>query len=184
MNKGAGTDQAMRYLDGDAERHALIADIYKVRQEVIEFAEDVPQAQWYVPRYHGWSLAAMLTHLYLMDHLALIQIKLALLGFPLSVSSATLDRFNDLTSHLFQRRVVATTTQSMLKHQRKIDDFILRLPMDQFTKSIYYPPTGQKMTVEHAIQQYFLFHWRDHLQTLRGEDNIYYEPPTSGIDMM
>jgi hypothetical protein len=34
------------------------------------------------------------------------------------------------------------------------------------------------LTVEQAVQEFFLYHWRDHLNTMRQVDDIHYEPPT------
>lgn len=178
MQRGAGTESAVRYLDGDAERRALVADIHAVRQTVIMLARDIPQEEWYDPRYHGWSLAAMLSHLHFMDSLALMQIKLALVGIHLSVSSKTLDRINDMTSRFFRRRLLTTTIRDIEKNEPRIDDLILRLPMERFTRTLKYPPTGETLTVERAVQQYFLFHWQHHLATMQSDgDDVYYEPP-------
>ena len=47
-----------------------MADIRRVRQSVIQMAESVPPERHYEPRYHGWSLAALLAHLNTIDNLA------------------------------------------------------------------------------------------------------------------
>ncbi|MBK8023597.1 MAG: hypothetical protein IPK19_19720 [Chloroflexi bacterium] len=189
MAQGTGSAGAIRYLDGEAERQALVADIHEVRQQVIAFARTVPQEEWYEPRYHGWSLAAMLAHLHLMDSIAMLQIKLALLGFRVGVSASQLNTFNDACARFFRRRVLTTTLEGIDRQERQIAEFILRLPMSRFTRTIHYPPTGESLTVERAIQQYFLFHWQHHLSTLLGRngddrDDIFFEPPPSGVGMV
>jgi hypothetical protein len=184
MERGSGAAAALRYLDGEAERLALIEDIRSVRQTVIDFAQDIPQERWYEPRFHGWTLAAMLSHLHNADNVALMQMKLALLGIHLTVSAAMLNRINDAAARFFRARIVPTTIKDIRKNEKRIADFILYLPMDRFTREVHYPPTGEMMTIERAVQQYFLFHWRDHLRTLQGGEGVSYEPPTPDIDMV
>ena len=65
------SNRAYRYLDGDDDRRALVADIHRVRDAVIQIARTVPENRRYEPRYHGWSLGAMLAHLYTSDRIAL-----------------------------------------------------------------------------------------------------------------
>ncbi|MCK6579278.1 MAG: DinB family protein [Anaerolineae bacterium] len=190
MARGTDSDSRIRYLDGDAERRALIADIQAVRRQVIAFAQGVPQEAWYEPRYHGWSLAAMLAHLHLMDNLTLMQIKLALIGIGIGFTAGQLNRFNDACARWFQRRLVTTTLRGIEKNERRIADFILNLPIDRFTRTVYFPPTGERLTVERAMQQYFLFHWQHHLATLTeppggdDHDDFFYEPPPSGVGLV
>ena len=184
MERGSGSIPAVRYLDSDLERRALIKDIIAVRQQVIDIAQETPQDQWYEPRYHGWSLAAMLSHLHNVDNLAMLQIKLALMGIPFRMSSKMLDRINDAAARLLRRRLITTTINDIRKNETRIGDFIMYLPMDRFSKDVFYPPTGEIMTVERALQQYFLFHWHLHLATLQRDEGIYYEPPAPDIDMV
>jgi len=179
----SGLHRDFRYLDTDADRQELVADIRRVRQSVIQTAESVPQDRHYEPRYHGWSLAALLTHLNTIDSLALIEIKLSLLGIRPAIPLSTLNWFNDSTARLFQRRVVATTLHGMQGNEKRIVDLILTLPMDRFTREVYHPPSGCYLTVERALQQYYLFHWQEHLQTLQRVEGIYYEPPKSSAEM-
>src|SRR5664279_1904660 len=98
-----------RYLDTEAERQDLVVDIRHVRQQVIQLAESVPVERHYEPRYHGWSLAAMLAHLNTIDNFAMFAIKLSLLGLHPPLSPNALDQFNDLTARVFHRRLVPTT---------------------------------------------------------------------------
>jgi hypothetical protein len=171
--------QKFRYLDSDADRHELVADIRRVRQTVIAFAEAMPSDRHFEPRYHGWTLAALLAHLNTIDTVALLGMKLTLLGihppFPLTM----LNQFNDATARVFQRRLVATTVRGIRSNEQRITSFILTLPMDRFTREIYHPPSETYLTIEQALQQYFLFHWQEHLQTLQRGEGIYYEPPES-----
>ena len=172
-----------RYLDTEAERQDLAADIRRVRQSVIQMAESVPPERHYELRYHGWSLAALLAHLNTIDNFALFAIKLSLLGIHPPFSPNLLDQFNELTARLYHQRLVATTLRDMKKNENRIIDFIMTLPMARFTREVYHPPSRSYLTVEKALQQYFLFHWQEHLQTMQRVEGIYYEPPTSSTEM-
>ena len=59
----------------------------------------------------------------------------------------------------------------------------MQLPIDRYTREVYHPPSGSYLTVERALQQYFLFHWQEHLQTMQRVEGIYYEPPTSSTEI-
>ncbi|HVU12813.1 MAG TPA: DinB family protein [Phototrophicaceae bacterium] len=179
----SGLHQDFRYLDTDEDRQQLVSDIRHVRQQVIQMAESIPPEQQYEPRYHGWSLAAMLAHLDTIDGLALTGIKLALIGLRPPISLAMLNGFNDMTARIYQRRVVTTTIKGIQRTEKRIDDLIMTLPMDRFTREVYHPPSASYLTVERALQQYFLFHWHEHLQTMQRERGIYYEPPQSSAEM-
>src|SRR5690606_8209013 len=166
-----------RYLDGDQERLELIDDIRRVRRAVIQMAETVPEARRYEPRHHGWSLAAMLAHLYLVDRISFWAIQWALAGVRPPIPSALLHGFNALSARIFQNRLTETTIRGIYAHEKRIADFIRRLPMDRFTCPVYDPTIGEYITVERAVQVCFLFHWQEHLQTLQQVEGIYYEPP-------
>src|SRR5262249_23647404 len=131
-----GVSREIRYLDTDAERQELAADIRRVRQAVIQLAESVPEERHFEPRYHGWSLAAMLSHLNTIDQLSMWMIKLALLGIRPRISPETNDWLNDTSARIFQRRVVATTIRGMRKFEPSIIDFIMTLPMDRFSREV------------------------------------------------
>lgn len=179
----SGFSGEFRFLDTEAERQELVADIRRVRQAVIEQAESVPSERYYEPRYHGWSLAAVLAHLNTMDNLVIVGIKLSLLGIRPPVSLNALNAFNDFTAGIFRGRVVATTIRGIQNNEARIADLILTLPLDRFTREIYHPPTGSYLTIERAFQQYFLFHWQEHLETIQRAEGIYYEPPTSSTEV-
>lgn len=170
-------NRGFRFLDTEDDRRELAADMHRVRQSVIQLVERVPAAQVYEPRYHGWSPAAMLAHLNTIDNLALLGIKLALLGIRLPLPEGALNSFNDFTAQIFQRRVIETTIRSVHANEKRIVAFITTLPVARFTKEVYYPQGGEYLTVERAIQQYFLFHWQDHLEAMQRAEGVYYEPP-------
>jgi hypothetical protein len=167
-----------RYLDGEAERIALIEDIQKVRREVLQIASFVPPDQQFEPRYHGWSLAAMLGHLQLMDNLLMWAIELGIIGIRIPIPLSLLNQFNDRMAGVYRQRVIATTIQGIHKKEPAIEAFILRLPVDKFSKLVYDPALEVTLTVEQAVQEFFLYHWRDHLDTMRKVDDIHYEPPS------
>ena len=173
-----GVHRDYRFLDGEAERRALIEDIKQVRREVFKMAELVPKEKYYEPRYHGWSLGAMLGHLQLMDNLLMWMTELAVVGIPLPIPLSLLNAFNDSMAQIYRRRVVESTLRGMQKKEHGIEDFILRMPVDKFSKTVYDPALEKSLTVEQAVQEFFLYHWRDHLETMRKTDDMHYEPPT------
>lgn len=179
----SGFSREFRFLDTEADRHELVADIRRVRQAVIQLAESVPSERWYEPRYHGWTLAALLAHLNTIDNLALLGIKLALVGIRPPVSLSALNTFNDFTALVFRGRIVSTTLRSVRRNEDRVADLIMTLPLDRFTREVYHPPSGSYLTIEQAFQQYFLFHWQEHLQTMQRVEGIYYEPPTSSTEI-
>jgi predicted phosphohydrolase len=136
-------DQSFRYLDSEDDRRLLLKDIRQVRRAVIEMTETVPEAQWYTARYHGWSLAAMLGHLQMMDNLNLLLIQLALVGMRVPVSMNLVNSLNNVTARIFQQRLTTATIRGIEKKERQLADFILRLPIDKFTVQVYYPPHTQ-----------------------------------------
>lgn len=168
-----GVEWIFRYLDTEDDRRALIDDIRAVRQRVYAIAERTPADQHDALKYHGWSLAAMLAHLYAADRSALWLIRLAVVGIALPFPSpALLNRLNDGAARLFRRRVVATTLKGLKRTEKAIEQMILTLPESRFSRVVYHPPTGRFLTVERGLQVYFLFHWQEHLATLesvRGE---------------
>jgi hypothetical protein len=168
-----------RYLDSDTDRQAVIADIRSVRQAVIAFARAVPADQWYVPRYNGWTLAAMLGHLQIMDKLSLWQVQLGALGISLPLPEALFNQFNDVMSRILKQRVLETTLKGLEKGEHTVTDYIQRLPIGRYSQRVYDPAVGQYLTVEQAVQEFFLYHWRDHFDNLRGaEEQRFVEPPT------
>jgi hypothetical protein len=173
------TNRQYRFLDGATEREALIEDIHRVRQEVFKIAALVPADKQHEPRYHGWSLAAMLAHLQLMDRLLLWLIQSSLLGIRLPIPLVLLNRFNDTMAGVYKGRVVDTTINGIRRYEITLADFIRRLPIDKFSKIVYDPALETNLTVEQALQEFFLFHWEDHLQTMRQVEDIFYEPPAA-----
>ncbi len=172
-----------RYLDTDADRRSLVAAIQRARRQVIELTERVPRDKWYEPRYHGWSLAAMLGHLQLMDNLSLALIKMALVGFRPPVPAVALNGLNDAMAGIYRRRLVETTVKGIRQQEKAIASFIMELPIERYTVQVYYPPASRYLTVEQAVQALFLFHWEGHYQTMAQAEGIYYEPPP-GRDTM
>lgn len=170
-------DRAYRYLDGDPDRRALIGDVRRVRESVIRLADTVPEARRYEPRYHGWSLGAMLAHLYVSDRLSLWSFQWALAGVRPPVPSPLLHRFNAVCARVFEKRLTGTTIRGIHTVEKRIEDFVLRLPVDKFTHQVWVPGEGQYMTVERAVQVAFVFHWQEHLMTLEKVEGVYYEPP-------
>jgi len=173
------TASDFRFLDSEADRQTLITDIRRVRQNVTQLIEALPADKVYVPRYHGWTPAAMLAHLHLNDNVSLMAIKLALAGLPVPVSSGLWDQFNDAAARLFARRVLETTLRGIKANEKRITDFVLQVPVKGFSKRFYYPPINRYITVEQALQVLFLHHWQQHLRTIEGAEGYFYEPPSN-----
>lgn len=169
--------RSFRFLDTQEDRAQLVEDIRRVRRAVIQIVDQVPEAKWYEPRYHGWSLAAMLGHLQFIDRVYLTTIQLALVGVRPPLPMALIDRANNIMASVYRQRVIGTTLKGIARTETRIADFIETLPMDKFTVSVYYPPRASYITVEQALQVFFLFHWQDHLTTMRAVEGISYEPP-------
>lgn len=173
------SNRTYRYLDSERDRQELIDDIKLTRERVVQIAGSVAPDRHAEPRYHGWSLGAMLTHLHMMDHLSLWSLQLALLGISPPVPLAVLNRFNDLSARAFRRRLVAATIRGINRHEARIANFIMTLPLDNFSKKVYDPTTQAHITVERSLQVSFLFHWQEHLLTMQRVEGIFYEPPES-----
>ncbi|MBL8165342.1 MAG: hypothetical protein JNJ61_25390 [Anaerolineae bacterium] len=170
-----------RYLDSDDDRRALIEDIRQVRRDVLRMLEIVPKDKWYEPRYHGISLAAMLGHLQLMDSVTLWMMQLALIGVRLPGSAGLVNRFNDFMGRVFRQRVIETTVKGIQTKETALISFVEKLPVEQFSKLVYHPVIEQYLTVEQAVQEFFLFHWREHLASIRAVDDVRYEPPARDV---
>jgi hypothetical protein len=160
------------YLDSDTERRQLIDDIRQVRRAVLQIVDSVPIALRFEPRYHGWSLAAMLAHLHNTDNFSMFLIQVSLVRVRIPVSKRINDRFNDFAARIFRQRIIETTVKDIQRNEKRITDFIARLPINKFTCEIYHPDLEVNMTVERAVQSLFLHHWQGHLQTMRQVEGI------------
>jgi hypothetical protein len=173
----SGIQRQYRYLDSDYDRQLVIDDIKQVRQNVLQTATTIPEIRHFEPRYHGWSLAAMLAHLHLMDNLALFSMQMALIGIRPPVPLPLVNRFNDFMAGVLKKRVVQTTAQEIQRNEKRVIEFVQFLPVNKFSCPVHYPPFNTYLTVERALQEYFLYHWQGHLQTIRSVEGIFYEPP-------
>jgi hypothetical protein len=169
-------DRKYRFLDDDQDRIEMLADIRRTRRAVIDMAEHLPPLDRYTPRYYGWTMAAVLTELYLSDRLTMAGIELALLRIP-PLRFNLLAPFNRLTASLFQHRSVELTLRAIRRYERCIADLVLSLPIDKFSRPVYDPAHRVVVTVEQTMQEGFLFHWQDTLLALQRVEGIYYEPP-------
>jgi hypothetical protein len=177
MNNSPTREYAI--LDDDAARQQLIDRITETRNAVREIAQEMPQEQWYTPRYHGWSLAAMLGHLQWVDFLSKRVIQLGLMGITVPIPSSAWNEINTFMAGVFRRRVVETSLRSIEKNDAKIAAFIRNVPLKKFRQQVFIPPLDKTLTVEQAVQELFLYHWQDHLATLQRPKVIPYEPPES-----
>jgi hypothetical protein len=161
------TKREYGFLDSAEDRQKLLDEMARVRREVLQVVETTPSEQLYKPQYHGWTLAAMLGHLHLSDNLGKLNIQLGLLGISPPISSTAYDGFNDVMALIFQKRVVETTVQGIQKNEARLADFILGMPVGKFSQPVYAPRFNRYLTVEQAMQEFFYFHWEDHLKTLQ-----------------
>ncbi len=166
-----------RFLDAEEDRQALIKDIHQTREELRKVVDLVPPDQWYVPRYHGWSLAAMLGHLELMDRLNLWLLSLAALSIQVPLPISAVKGFNEMVAMVYKNRRVEGSLHGLDKKEGRIADFILRLPVGKFSKHVFDPTSQKYYTIEQAIQEFFLYHWQENLTTMRMADDVHYEPP-------
>jgi hypothetical protein len=160
------------YLDSPQDRQEIIKRVALVRSAVNIVIEQVPPTDWYTPRYHGWSVAVMLAHLNWVDRLALFTLQAALLNIKPRVSMAAVDRMNDFTARWFAQRTVESSQRTTHKNIKRIEDFITYLPMHKLSKAVFYPPENEYLTVEKALQHYFIGHWAYHLHEMLAVDPI------------
>src|SRR5262245_32988951 len=111
-------DRHYRFLDSEADRRALVEEMHQVRREVFKVAELVPKDKQYEPRYHGWSLGAMLAHLQTMDNLLMWLVELGILGVRLPIPLVMLNSFNDQMARVYRNRVVETTIRGIQQKER------------------------------------------------------------------
>jgi len=169
-----------RSLDTDENRRALVSDMKRIRQEALRLINLVPKDKWYEPRYHGWSPAAMMSHLHSMDNLTLSMMQAAMRGVALPVPKSALNLFNNVMSRVFKTRNMEATLLDIQKNEARLIAFVLRLTPDQFQHKLYDPWLECYLTVEESVQEFFFIHWEGHLQTVRdAEDKGFYEPPAS-----
>ncbi|MFN8375513.1 MAG: hypothetical protein U0694_21885 [Anaerolineae bacterium] len=164
--------QYFLYLDTESERRQLVDEIVRTRRAVLQIVDNVPVALRYEPRYHGWSLAAMLAHLHNTDNVSMFLIQAALLHIRIPISKRLNDRINDTAAQLFRQRLIETTVKDIQRSEKRITDFIMRLPISKFTCEVHHPDLDINMTVERAVQALFLHHWQAHLQTMRQVEGI------------
>lgn len=160
------------YIDTPQDRQLILQNVHQVRALVRSVTHSVPQQAYYTPRYHGWSLAVILAHLNWIDTLALVSLKAALLNIRPRFSMASIDRMNNFTARMFAQRTIENSWRATDKNIKRISDFVLYLPMDKFSKAIFYPPHNDYLTVEKALQQYFIGHWTYHLHEILAVDSI------------
>lgn len=175
------TPRTYPFLDTVEDREALIKSIATVRRSVLSISDRVPEAQWYEPRYHGWSLAALLAHLHTMDNLCMLLIQFGMLGIHPPLPPWLLHRFNDTTANIYRQRIVTTTRAQIMRKEPRIADFIRHTPIERFSRPVFDPALNQYLTVEQSLCEYYVYHWQEHLQTLEKAEGLYYEPPAAGV---
>ncbi len=168
-------------LESDENKRTLVADMKRIRQDALRLVQLVPKDNWYEPRYHGWSLAAMMSHLHSMDNLTISGMQAAMRGVSVPLPKSALNMFNTVMSRIYKTRDVETTLLDIQKNEARLIAFVLRLTPDQFRRKMHDPWLESYLTIEEAVQEFFFIHWEGHLQTVRdAEDKGFYEPSASG----
>lgn len=160
------------YLDDDRDRRKFIQQLAATRYEMRRITRIVPENQWYAPRYDGLSLAGTLGHLNFSDNMALLLLNMALVGLRPAPSSKALARVKGLTRRLFQKRLIASSLDSMDRNQERIITFVDNLPVDRFSRSVWNPARQQMTTVERGLQEMLLHHWQHHLAQIIAAEGI------------
>ena len=71
--------------------------------------------------------------------------------------------------------MVTSSLASMRKNEERIGAFIRDLPVNRLARQVYSPPEEKLTTIERYIQDRFLLHWREHLQTIKTGESV--QPP-------
>ncbi len=165
------------YLDGPEERTALIDAIKQVRRAVAALAEGVPEGHHYTPRYEGDSLATTLAHLATADAAGLWLLNASVNGFYIRIPAFVVEAVDQLLRWVFQRRLVDVSLAGIARKQAQIIEFIESLPMDRFTADVHHPGIKEPLTVERALQMYFLHHWQAHLRIMQQVEGVEEDTP-------
>jgi hypothetical protein len=59
----------------------------------------------------------------------------------------------------------------MGRNQARIIAFITILPMDKLSRTVHHPIAGP-LTLERSLQEFFVYHWEEHLATMRMVEGI------------
>lgn len=172
-------EREYRSLATEENRQAVIEDMKKVRQEALRFVNLVPPNQWYEPRYHGWSLAFLLAHLQMMDNLTRQLMQAAMLGVSLPSTMGLVNFFNDSAARLFKQRKVETTVHQIQQDEPKLIAFVLKAAYPKLQRRLYDPAIDRVLTVEQAMQEFFVYHWRWHIGDILAVDGRFSEPSLS-----
>lgn len=159
------------FLDTALEREQLIAAMAAVRRDALAALDALPAESWYTPRYHGWTPAAMLAHLNTVDGLALRLIQMSLLGIRPAFDIGLVNALNNLTARLYCARKVEASRRDSWRNQQRLADFITHLPIDRLSKPVWHPLQRKYLTIEQALQEYCLFHWHTHLETIYNTEH-------------
>ncbi|MBZ0280920.1 MAG: hypothetical protein K8L97_09270 [Anaerolineae bacterium] len=163
----------------EENRRILIADMKKVRQEALLYTQIVPQEKWYEPRYHGWSLAFLLAHLQMMDNLTRQLMQAAMLGISLPSTMGLVNFFNDSAARLFKQRKVENAIRQIQQDEPKLIAFVLKATHPKLGRRLYDPAIDRVLTVEQAMQEFFVYHWRWHIEDIAVVDGRMDEPSIS-----
>jgi hypothetical protein len=166
------SERSYMFLDSEADREQLIAQIAEIRRSVAAVTDVVPEADWYTPRYEKWSMAAMLGHLNLGDNAGMILLKGSLIGLRPTPSREMVNQFRALTANVFRKRVVPVSLRSVERNRERIEKFIRELPVERFTRQIFDPTQQKQITLEQAVQSFFLHRWQRRLHQMQLVEGI------------
>ncbi len=164
-------DERYIYLDGTEERRELVEQVRALRGTLAQIANHIPETHHYTPRYNGVSLAVTLTRLQAFDTGALWLIKAASNGYSVRVPRGIVGVVDDTIVRMAQKRLVPVTLDAIQRKEREICEFIRTVPLDVLSKDVYTPGKRDPLTVEKALQAYFVRHWQHQLDLLEHADD-------------
>lgn len=159
-----------RDLSSEENRRLLVENMKQVRRDALVLIRAVPPQSWYKPRYHGWTPAFLIAHLQIMDNATLRLMQLAMRGISIPSTLGLINVLNDVSAKLFRQRKVENTIHRIQTDEPHLISFVLRAPKDQLQRVIYDPAIEKRLTVEQAMQEFFVYHWRWHMGDMQAVD--------------
>ena len=157
-------DSQYIYLDGEAERKHLIHAIMATRAELRQIIQQTPthQQRRRVPDCK-YTLVGLVAHLNFVDDMTFLVFRLARSHIRPAASRSALRGANRIAVAWISRQPMESLLKHMDANEERIVDTILTLPIDDFSKSVFDPRTGEFTTLEKAMQDFWLSHWLSHI---------------------
>lgn len=161
------------YFDGDAEREEVVRRVQDVRQEVFTLANQVPETDHFNKRYFWRSLSQLLIDMWSRDVGGLLLINLAAQGMSFRPPDKWVTNIRRARLSFYKQRPIAATLRDLQHKEADIVRFIREVPLDVIHRDVY-PPRKlvQPMTVEEAVQFYFVMRWQQDLDLMRKIERL------------